>query len=145
MSNVIQELNQKQRNEWEGFGTAGTFTQEGHEAQPTKPEEKSMTEAAGDLAREAGNKAESAVGAMGCGMQSLAQNIREHTPESGIVGSAASAVADTLDRGGHYLESQGLKGMAQDVTNLIRRNPIPALFIGIGLGFLIARATRSRS
>jgi len=33
--------------------------------------------------------------------------------------------------------------MADDVTDLIRRNPIPALFVGIGLGFLLARLTTS--
>jgi hypothetical protein len=34
--------------------------------------------------------------------------------------------------------------MAEDVTNLIRRNPIPALLIGIGAGFLLARAMTPR-
>ena len=29
------------------------------------------------------------------------------------------------------------------MTNMIRRNPIPAVLIGIGIGFLLARATRS--
>jgi uncharacterized membrane-anchored protein YhcB (DUF1043 family) len=33
--------------------------------------------------------------------------------------------------------------MTDDLTNLIRRNPIPALFVGIGIGFLLARVTRS--
>ena len=40
---------------------------------------------------------------------------------------------------------QGLSGMAGDFTNLIRRNPIPALLIGVAVGFLFARATTSRS
>jgi hypothetical protein len=29
------------------------------------------------------------------------------------------------------------------MTNLIRRHPIPAVLIGIGLGYLLARMTRS--
>jgi len=33
--------------------------------------------------------------------------------------------------------------MGDDITNMIRRNPIPALLVGIGIGFLLARATRS--
>jgi len=33
--------------------------------------------------------------------------------------------------------------MAEDITGLIRRNPIPALFIGVGRGFLLARTLRS--
>ena len=35
--------------------------------------------------------------------------------------------------------------MADDLTDLIRRNPIPALLVGVGVGFLLARATTSRS
>ena len=35
--------------------------------------------------------------------------------------------------------------IANDVTNLIKRNPIPALFVGIGVGFLLARACTPRS
>jgi hypothetical protein len=140
--NITRDQNDQQRSEWEGFGTGGSFAQKG---QPLEAEKKPVTEAASDLARQAGEKAESAVGAVGCGMQSLAQNIREHAPQAGAVGSTAAAVADTLERSGHYIESHGLKGMGQDLTDLIRRNPIPAMLVGIGLGFLIARVTRSRS
>jgi uncharacterized membrane-anchored protein YhcB (DUF1043 family) len=32
--------------------------------------------------------------------------------------------------------------MAEDLTSLIRRNPIPAMLVGVGLGFLLARMTR---
>ena len=35
--------------------------------------------------------------------------------------------------------------MAEDLTDLIRRNPIPALLVGVGLGFLLARATTRNS
>jgi hypothetical protein len=31
--------------------------------------------------------------------------------------------------------------MAEDVTNLIRRNPLPAVAVGVAFGFLMARAT----
>jgi hypothetical protein len=76
-------------------------------------------------------------------MQSFADTVRQHGPSSGMLGSATSAVADTLENTGEYLESHGLSGMAGDLTDMIRRNPIPALLIGIGVGFLLARATRS--
>jgi len=31
--------------------------------------------------------------------------------------------------------------MADDVTNMIRRNPFPAVLVGVALGFMIARLT----
>jgi len=76
-------------------------------------------------------------------MGSLGHAVREHVPSEGMMGRAGSAVADTLEAGGHYLEEHGLKEMGDDITNMIRRNPIPALLVGIGIGFLLARATRS--
>jgi len=96
-----------------------------------------------DVASAVGDKAEQATSAVGSGMQSLAGTIRDRAPNSGVLGSAASGVASALDSTGHYLEEQGLGGMAEDLTNLIRRNPIPALLVGVGLGYLLARMTRS--
>jgi F0F1-type ATP synthase assembly protein I len=33
--------------------------------------------------------------------------------------------------------------MAEDVSELIRRNPIPAMLVGVGIGFLLAKVFRS--
>jgi len=85
-----------------------------------------------------------ATSAAGSGLKSLAGAIREYTPRQGVFGTASSAVADTLESGGRYLQQEGLNGMAADVTNLIRRNPIPAVLIGISLGFLLAKTTQRR-
>jgi hypothetical protein len=60
-----------------------------------------------------------------------------------VLHNAASKVADTLDSGGRYLKEEGMTGMANDLTEMIKRNPIPALLVGVCLGVLIARATRS--
>jgi len=98
---------------------------------------------AGEVASTAGKRVDSGVSAAGSGMQSFADTVRERGPSSGVLGSATSAVADTLENTGEYLESHGLSGIASDLTDMVRRNPIPALLIGIGVGFLIARATRS--
>jgi hypothetical protein len=35
--------------------------------------------------------------------------------------------------------------MMDDMTNLVRRNPIPALLLGLGVGFLIGRVLSSTS
>jgi hypothetical protein len=97
----------------------------------------------GQTASSLGHKAEEATSAVGNQMQSLAGTIREKGPQDGIMGSATSSLAGTLERGGRYLQEEGLSGMGEEFTNLIRRNPIPALLAAMGVGYLIARATRS--
>ena len=52
-----------------------------------------VADKAGDAATYVGKKAEAATSAVGSGMKSLAGTIRESTPQSGILGSASSAVA----------------------------------------------------
>jgi len=98
---------------------------------------------ASEFASTVGHKAEDAACAVGGSMKSLAGNIRENLPREGAIGTASSAVADTLESSGRYLQEEGFSGMAEDLTNMIRRNPIPALLLGIGIGFLLARSTRS--
>jgi hypothetical protein len=99
----------------------------------------------GEAASFIGQKAGDAASAVGGGMKSLAGTIRDNTPDNGPIGTAKSAVADTLESGGRYLQEHGLGGIGEDMTNLIKRNPIPALLVGIGVGFLVARATSNRS
>jgi len=91
-----------------------------------------------------GQKAEDATAAVGDSMKSLAGTIREHSPQTGVLGSASTSVAQGLECGANYLEHQGLQGMADDLTALVRRNPIPALIFGVGVGFLMARAVSRR-
>jgi len=98
-----------------------------------------------DIASQVGHKAEDATAAVAGGMKSLAESIREHSPEGGMFKSASMSVADTLESGSRYIQEEGLSGISGDVVSLIRRNPLPALFAGIAFGFLIARATSSRS
>ncbi len=102
-----------------------------------------VADKARNVASAVGERAESATQSVGRGMESLAGTIRDRGPQSGFIGGAASGVASALDSSGRYLEEQGLSGIGEDLTNLIRRNPIPALLIGIGLGFLLSRMTRS--
>jgi hypothetical protein len=76
-------------------------------------------------------------------MESAASSLRSHAPQSGMLGSAASSVADAMESTGRYLEREGLSGIADDVTGLIKRNPIPAMLLAVAVGYLLARATRS--
>jgi len=104
----------------------------------------SVGNAAQQAAHSVGNAAENATSRVGEGMQNLAQTVRQRGPDAGVLGSAADTVADTLEQGGRYIQSEGLSGMTDDLTTLIKRNPIPALLVGVGFGFLLARLT-SRS
>jgi len=87
--------------------------------------------------------AERATSAAGSSVRQLGDTIREKGPQEGVFGGATRAVANTLHEGGKYLEQEGLSGMMEDVTQLIRRNPVPAIFVGLGIGFLIGRTLRS--
>jgi hypothetical protein len=100
-------------------------------------------ERARDVASNIGQRAEDATSSVGGSMKSLAGQIRDHGPREGMMGGATSAVADTLEKGGRYLQEEGLRGIGEDLTGLIRRNPIPAILVGVGVGFLLARATTS--
>jgi hypothetical protein len=89
-----------------------------------------------------GEKADEATKSLGAGISATGKTIRDHEPAQGFFHEAGEAVASKLESGGEYLRERGLTGIGEDVTDLIRRNPIPALLIGLGLGVLIARVVR---
>lgn len=99
-------------------------------------------QAVGKAASTVGQKIDDAAGSVGSGMHSLGETVRDKGPEKGVLGTVTGKVADALEGTGDYLEKKKLSGMAEDVTNLIRNNPIPALLIGIGVGFLLSRMMR---
>jgi len=100
-------------------------------------------QAASTAAHTVGQKAEDATAAVGSGIQTLADKVRDQGPHQGMLGSATRTVADSLDDAGKYIEDKNLSGMMDDVTGLIKRNPLPAVLVGIGIGFLIGRTLRS--
>jgi len=103
-----------------------------------------VAKTARDAVSSVGYQADRATHAVGSSMESVGHTLREKMPHSGVLGAATSSVADRLETGGKYLENEGIKDIATDVTNLIRRNPFPALLIGVALGYALGRLT-SRS
>jgi phage-related minor tail protein len=99
-------------------------------------------QAVSSAASAVGHKVDDTAGSVGSGMKNLGSQVREQGPNKGILGQATSAVAGALDSAGGYLEDKKLSGMGQDLTEMIKRNPIPALFLGVGLGFLLASTLR---
>ncbi|MFO0840796.1 MAG: hypothetical protein U0797_00135 [Gemmataceae bacterium] len=96
---------------------------------------------AGEYASKAGERADNAASSVGTGMKNLADTVRENLPHSGMLGGAAEQVASGLESGGRYLEDRGLSGIGDDLSGLIKNHPIPAVLIGIGIGYLIACST----
>jgi ElaB/YqjD/DUF883 family membrane-anchored ribosome-binding protein len=91
-----------------------------------------------------GEVADDAASAAGSGLTSMSEGIKKHGPQEGMLGQAASTVASGLESAGKYLQEQGVSGAAEDLTNLIRRHPVPAVLIAAGIGFLVAQLTSSR-
>jgi len=131
----------------EAAGHAGDAASHAAQAVGQKASDLASTVAhkAQDAASTVGHKAEDATATVGHGMQTLAGKVRDNTPHEGMLGSASTAVADAIEGAGKYVEDKNLSGMMDDVTGLIRRNPVPALLLGLGIGFLIGRALSSRS
>jgi len=62
-----------------------------------------------------------------------------------MLGTATRSVADGLEGAGKYIEDKNLSGMMDDVTGLIKRNPVPAVLLALGIGFLVGRVLTSSS
>lgn len=98
-----------------------------------------------DVASYIGRKTNDAGSAMGGSLRTFGHTVRDRGPENGIAGGASSAVADTFERSGRYFQEERIEEIAADVTGLIRRNPIPALLLGVAAGYLAGKATSRRS
>lgn len=108
-----------------------------------------MAEQAKEMANRASSyldsKANEATTAIGESLKSAGSAIRRGAPQEGSMGQASSAVAQTLADTGDYIETQGIQGIENDIANLIKKNPIPSLLMGVGLGFMLARLLTPRS
>jgi ElaB/YqjD/DUF883 family membrane-anchored ribosome-binding protein len=100
-------------------------------------------DAVSGAASNAGKTADKWTSSAGVGIKHLGETIEEKGPREGMLGTATRAVASTLEESGRYLEQEGLSGMMDDVTNVVRRHPLPAVLVGIGIGFLIGRTLGS--
>jgi ElaB/YqjD/DUF883 family membrane-anchored ribosome-binding protein len=103
----------------------------------------SVGQMVGNAASNVGRKADDLTHSAGTGIKNFGDTIRENAPREGMIGQASKTVADTTKQVGRYLEEEGLSGMFDDMTNMIKRNPIPAILVGVGLGVLIGRVMRS--
>ena len=79
---------------------------------------------------------------MVAGAAQLAGKVKETAEEwaSSVGGAAVQAKDKAQEVAGAAAEKVGEVG--QDVTELIRRYPVPALLVGVGVGFLLAHLLR---
>jgi uncharacterized protein YjbJ (UPF0337 family) len=57
-----------------------------------------------------------------------------------VAGAAVTTVTDTVAGAGTYLQDRGVQALSEDLTDLIRRYPVPALLIGLGIGYVLGRS-----
>ena len=97
--------------------------------------------AASELGRKAARKAEQIRGRTAEGLESAARSMHQGGAR---VASAADRTADALTAGADYVRENELRDMMDDIIEVVRNNPGPALLGAAALGFLIGRAV-SRS
>jgi uncharacterized protein YjbJ (UPF0337 family) len=57
-----------------------------------------------------------------------------------MAGAAATAVTDTVAGAGTSVQEKGVQALPRDLVGVIRRYPVPALLIGLGIGFVLGRS-----
>jgi len=90
------------------------------------------------------DKTNDGIAAVGHQMNALGGTVRKAAPQDGVIGSAATTVADKLQAGGRYLEGHGLQDMGKDLTSLVRHYPLQSVLVGFGLGCLLGMTLRRR-
>jgi len=97
-----------------------------------------MSAKARELGSTAARKANQAAPVIGEKMKSLANVIREKAPREGKIGTTATKVAGGLESASSYLQEKKFDHLGEDLRGLVRRYPLQALLVGLGLGFLLA-------
>lgn len=87
-------------------------------------------------------KAEGAISNAGERMSSWGESLRQGAPREGVLGQAATGVADTLQSGGRYLQDHGFSDIADDLGAVIRRYPIQAIACAFGVGIFLGMTSR---
>lgn len=95
----------------------------------------------GPLNSETNVQLNQAMNSAGQQLRNAARQVRQLAPE-GQAADLAGRAAELLERGGSYLEATDPNTAIGDLEQLIRRYPLQALGVGLGIGFLIGRSKR---
>ena len=107
------------------------------------PRERAQQEVEGRL-QEYGGRTAGVGAAVTSAVQGVASSVTETvgtaaTKAQEMAGSAATVVTDTVAGASTYVQEKGVQALPGDLAGLIRRYPIPALLIGLGIGWLLSR------
>jgi len=94
---------------------------------------------ASQAACDVGRRADEMTARAGAGLQDLGDRISRQAPQSGILAGASQSVAQAVRSGGEYVEEAKLSGMAEDLSEVVRRNPLPSVLIAVFVGWFVAR------
>lgn len=102
-------------------------------------------QAAGEMASDAMGAVKEKAQEVAAGASELAGRAKDKAQDwaSSIGASAVQAKDKAQHVASEAVEKAG--DLGQDVTALIRRYPMPALLVGVGVGFLLGQMLRSRS
>jgi ElaB/YqjD/DUF883 family membrane-anchored ribosome-binding protein len=106
-----------------GRGTTqhtGSSTHTGSSSQSGSSTIEQAKEFAGDMSRRAGE---------------AVSNIKDRAGD--LASDMGRKVTETYEAGRDYVRERGMSGLADDAAEVVRRNPIPSVLIGFGLGFLL--------
>jgi len=98
---------------------------------------------ASQAACDVGKRADSLTASAGAGIHQWGDTLSKNAPRESLLGSASQAVAQSVKDGGDYLEHAKLSGITEDIAQLVRRNPIPAILIAVGLGWFVAHKLKN--
>ena len=90
-----------------------------------------------DVGAKAAQRADQARVSAAAGLDTVASNLHDSGDR---VASAAHNAADAVTHGAEYLRGNDVQTMTDNLVDVIRRNPGPALLGAATLGFLLGRA-----
>jgi ElaB/YqjD/DUF883 family membrane-anchored ribosome-binding protein len=99
---------------------------------------------ASDVGQQVTATTDAALNTAGQRIEHFASSVRTNAP-SGTAGEVATKAADALEQSGQYLQQTSTSNLVSDVTDLVRRRPIPSLLVALGVGYLVVRALRGNN
>jgi len=83
-------------------------------------------------------RADAVTANLGGQLSELGDRVHANSPD-GYLHCASEAVANNMKRGGDYLQTAKVSGIADDLANLIKRNPVQAALIALGVCWFVSR------